>query len=53
MARRTKQRVRNRAKTHRQRVRAGHKKRVRARSRGLHPATKKRRVRARRRANRK
>lgn len=52
MARRSKQRVRNRAKAHKRHVRAGHRTRVRARSRGFHPATKKRRARAARRANR-
>jgi hypothetical protein len=52
MARRTKKRVKNRARIHRDRVRKAHTKRLRARSRGFHPATKKRRVRAARRAKR-
>jgi hypothetical protein len=53
MARRTKQRVRNRAKAHRTHVKKGHTRRVRTRSRGQHPASKRRRVRATRRAARK
>lgn len=42
MGRRSKQRVKNRAKTHKVRVKAGRKMRVRRASRGLRPATKKR-----------
>jgi hypothetical protein len=52
MARRTKQLVRNRARAHRKTVKAGHKMRTRTKSRGFHPATKKRRKRAARRSGR-
>jgi hypothetical protein len=52
MGRRSKQIVRHRAKAHQKRVKAGHKTRVRARARGLHPASKRRKARATRRARR-
>lgn len=53
MGRRSKQLVKNRAKTHRARVRKARAKRVRARARGLHPASKRRRLCAQRRQGRK
>lgn len=52
MARRSKQRVKGRAKTHRARVKSGHKMRMRRKSRGFRPATVKRKRRAQRRMNR-
>lgn len=45
MARRTKQLVRNRAKSHQKVVHAGHKRRVRAKSRGLKSSAKRRKLR--------
>ena len=51
MARRSKRRVKNRAKTHRVRVRAGHTMRKRRAARGLRPVAKKRQRRAARRAH--
>jgi hypothetical protein len=52
MAKRSKRRVRQRAKNHKAGVKAGRKMRKRRAARGLHPASKKRKVRAIRRAKR-
>ena len=51
MGRRVKQLVRKRSKVHRDRVKKGHRTRLRARARGFRPATKKRKARAKRRMN--
>ena len=53
MGRRSKQTVKGRAKTHRARVKAGHKMRVRRKSRGFRLASAKRKRRAQRRMNKK
>ena len=50
MGRRTKQAVKNRSRNHQKRVKAGHKTRKRARARGLHSPSKRRRMKAARRA---
>lgn len=52
MGRRTKQVVKGRAKAHSARVKAGHRRRVRAKSRGYHPLSKRRKMKAARRAKR-